>query len=252
MLLLMWEPFKPEDGIWYRWRLNSADAYLRRDDEAWRAAFKTIPFHEKSDVFEGPFEEEPPDDLPVLHAWGKGENVLLAPHLSARPYILKIKEKVRLAPEQKIRFTAALPPLLAFELAPEAIVAQVMPLTLSQTFFGRDSMGGELGHSLTVSLEQKETPSILIHCEVVIKNLSKNVLEPDKIAIHPDPLNVYVHNDTLFTDTLELEFQDTDCRTNIVQISNRGYQLISKGVKSRVGETIVRRSADIIKNITGF
>jgi hypothetical protein len=252
----MWKPFKPKNSVWYRWHLNGAGAYLRKENNAWRIAFNTIPFYEKTDAFGGPFEEEPPkdlsDSLSEFHAWGKGDMISLQPRLGTQPYIFKLQEKVRIAPEQKVNFTLSLPPLLVFELAPETILAQAMPLTLCQTFFGPDTMNGELGHSFTASLEQKETPSILINCEVILINSAKTVFEPGSIAISPEALSIYIHQDKLFADTLEFEFQETDCRTKVIEIKHKGYRLIKEGVKSGMGETFVRRSADIIRNITGL
>jgi hypothetical protein len=215
-------------------------------------ALKTIAFHDRTDVLGGPDEEEPPENLPEIRVWGKGDKVSLRPGLSDRPYILKMREKLRIAPGQKISFTAALPPLLTFELAPDTILAQSMPLGLPQTFFGPDSMNGELGFTLAAGLGQEELASVLIHCEVVIINGTKTVYEPGGIAIYPGIFNVYAHHDKLFADTLELEFHDTDYKTRIIEIKHKGYKLVSEGIKDSVGGSIVRRSADIIKSITNF
>jgi len=185
---VMWELFCPKEAVWYCWQLNGAAAYIRKEKEVWRIAFKTIPFHQKNDTWGGPDAVEPdtggPDTmeppalgtpkllegLPEVCAWGKGDKIVLQPRLSPRPYIIRLREKVRVAPGQQFHFTVALPPLLRFILVSESIaegapasecsplgitLAEAMPLTVSQTFFGPDTMNGELGHSLVVSLSQE-------------------------------------------------------------------------------------------------
>jgi len=262
----MWHSFKPKNTVWYCWRLNGAAAYLRKDKDAWQIAFKTIPFHERDDVFEGPETEDPPESLPVIHAWGSGENVFLHPYLSAQPYVLRLREKLRIAPGRHCRFTVLLPPLMKFELSPEKVLAEEMPFTMSKTFSGTDLMNGEICHSLTLFFSNNAVaasatvpdhaegakPSAFIHCDILIKNNTKAMLEPGCITIHPEPLSVYVHQSRLVTDILELDFSEADCKPRVGKIHNAGYRLVSAGVKYRAGENFARRSVDIIKDITSI
>jgi len=92
--------------------------------------------------------------------------------------------------------------------------------------------------------------NIVSYMLILITNNTKIMLEPGQIAIHTEPLNVYLCQDRLFTDALELDFRETDCKTKVVEVKNSAYQLISMGVKSGMGEIIARRSMDIIKDIT--
>jgi hypothetical protein len=161
-----------------------------------------------------------------------------------------IKENLRIATGQEVRFTVALPPQILFELEAGAVLFEFMPLILKQTFFGPNPMKGELGNFLPVSLKQEQTPSIFVHSELVIRNNAKTVLEPGEISIYSEPLNVYADQGKLLADTLEMEFQETGWKTNVVQIKNKEYRLVREGVKSRVGKTIVRHSAHILKHIT--
>jgi len=266
----MWHYFKPKNAVWYCWRLNGAAAYLRKDREAWRIAFRTIPFGDRDDVFGGPETEAPPETLPIIHAWGSGESVFLHPYLSGRPYVLRLRERLRVAPGRQCRFTVALPPLLRFELAPENVLAEEMPFLMSKTFSGPDLMSGEICHSLplvfacdlaaqtthhltatmTVPLATPAVPSAFVFCDVVVKNNTRTALEPERIIVHPEPLSVYVHRDRLVTDTLELDYSETDCKPRVNHFGNAGYRLVSAGVRYRAGENFARRSADIIKDIT--
>jgi len=268
----MWHSFKPKNAEWYRWRLNGAAAYLRRDREAWRAAFKTVPFHCRGGDFGGPEAACPPEDLPVTRAWGAGESVFLHPYLSPLPYVLRPRERLRIAPGRSCRFAVALPPLLRFELAPERVLAEEMPFTVSRTFVGPNLMHGEICHSLSLVFEHcaprhddvpddddraarrgtGEAPSALIHCDITVVNSTKSMLEPESLTIHPEPLSVYVHRDRLVTDALALDFVDGECRPRVERTVAPGHRLVSAGVKYRAGESFARRSVDIIKDITSI
>ena len=255
----MWEIFKPEDTVWYCWRLNGADAYLRKNGGSWQTAFNTIPFCERTSELSGPKIQEPPETLPLTRAWGIGEEIFLHPYLSSQPYLLKAKEKIRLAYGQQISFTAILPPNLKFEITQDIVLNEAMPLAPQKTLIGQDPMTGILAHCLSDCFtpkeegEKNENPSIFIQCEVIIKNNDKNMFEIQEFAIFPEQLNVYVCNDKLFADTVEYEncgeSLGSEQKTTISQIKNSDYRLISAAAKNGANDTLVRQSVDILKNI---
>lgn len=257
----MWDSFKPKDSIWYRWRLNGAGAYLRKEGELWQTAFTVIPFQERNVDFGGPEKQAPPDSLAITHAWGHGQQVSLHPYLSAQPYLLTVKEKMRIAPGQGVSFTATLPPVLKFEWTSDMVLSEAMPFTLPQTWFGSDTMTGVFCHAIAEGLfpspvRQAKTPSTFINCEILVKNNTKTVFELENFAVYPQPLTVYLHQGRLSADTLELtleqDFSGIEQKINIGSAKGGDYTILSPGIKSGVGETIARWSVDIIKNITGF
>ncbi|MCL2191652.1 MAG: hypothetical protein FWB79_06670 [Treponema sp.] len=251
----MWHPFVPKNAEWYRWRLNGAAAYIRRDRDSWQIAFRTIPLGELDDEIGGPETAPPPEDLPIIRAWGDGEKVFLHPYLYGKSYILAMGEKLRISPGQQCRFNVALPPVLKFELEPGRVLAEETPFTLSKTFFGPDTMHGEICHSLPAFPGDDTAASratALIRCEVVLTNKTRTMLEPERIEVNPGPLSVYVRDDRLVTDTLEIEFMEADCRLKIGKAKNREQRLVSAGVKYKAGETFARKSMDIIKDITAI
>jgi hypothetical protein len=117
-------------------------------------------------------------------------------------------------------------------------------------------MHGGFGYSLTDTLlpeelGQKEAlPSVLIWCNIIIKNSSKTTAEQEYFTVYPEPLNVYVSRGRLLTDTLELEITGTESKLNINQIKDDNCRLLSAGTKSGAGEIFVNRSVSIIKHIT--
>ena len=267
---MLWHSFKPKNAAWYCWRLNGAAAYLRRDKEAWRISFKTIPFRDREEGFGGPEAlapgDCPPESLPVIHAWGAGDSVFLHPYLSPKTYVLRLRERLRIAPGRRCSFVAALPPLLKFELG-ESLLAEEMPFAVPKTFMGPDFMNGEICHSLPLAFcrgsdaplpeapdlpAAPDAPSAFIHCDIHIVNSTKDMLEPERVAVNPEPLSVYVHQGRLVADALELEYSEADCKPRVSKITQKGYRLVSAGAKYRVGESFARRSVDIIKDITAI
>ena len=249
----MWHSFRPKNDIWYRWRLNGASAYLRKSRDSWQIAFKTIHFQDRDGEFGGPEAEDPPEGLSLIHAWGSGDSVFLHPFLSAMPYVLRMREKFRVAPGRHCRFTAKLPPLLKFELAPEKILAEEMPFGMSKTFFGENPMSGEICHSLVLAFDHDAPPpgpSAFIYCDVLITNSSKATLELERVIVHPEPLSVYVHQNRLVTDTLELDYTDADCKPRVEKCASSSYRLVSAGARYSAGESFARRGVDFIKDIT--
>jgi len=268
-IITMWHSFKPKNSVWYRWRLNGASAYLRKDHEAWQIAFRKIHFREHNGDFGGPDTAAPPEDLPVIHAWGTGESVFLHPFLCTLPYVFRLREKLRVAPGRHCCFTVALPPRLKFELTPEKVLAEEMPFTMSRTFHGSDIMHGEVCHSLRLAFGSDGAPhpmvlgaahvasgaaalesSAFIYCDVHIRNNTKDMLELERAVVNPEPLSVYSHNHTLVTDALELDYSDADCKLRVCKNTSKSYHLVSAGIKYSAGESFARRSVDIIKDIT--
>jgi hypothetical protein len=253
----MWDTFEPKDGVWYGWRLHGAAAYARKHGDAWEIAWKSLPLGEITADFGGPEIAAPPAPLPVIRIWAGGTGLSLVPALGPKPYLLTVREKARIAPGLEARFTAALPPELRFKAQPETVLGEAMPFTLPQTWLGEDTMGGEFGYSLRGGLlpqgvQDPRLPGAFIRCDIRIKNSSRSVFDLEQFALSPESLNIYACQNQLVADTLELEFSGTDQKTAIIPAKGDACRLISPGVRSSVGETIARRSVDIIKNITRF
>jgi len=253
----VWQPFRPRDGAWHRWRLNGAAAYARRDGGSWRAAFAQIPFRERTGDFGGPEEcGPPPEGSGIVHSWEGGETLLLRPCLGPQPYALRPLERLRIPPGRHCRLSVSLPPLLRLELPQGKILAEGMPFLTSRAFFGPDLMRGEIGHSLELAVGQaregEPAPSALVRCEVLIRNGTKAPIEPALIAIHPEPLSVYERGGALVSDLLELDFTDGDCRERPRRAGGPGCRLVSAGARQSAGESLARRGAGIIKDIAAI
>ena len=186
----MWDFFEPKDRLWYRWMLDGAEAFLRKNGDEWRIAFRSVPFEALSDHSGGPEAVEAPEDCAVSFVVGRGKRVALRPHLSEMPYLIVARDDVRILPGSESRFQVALPPVVRFETEGGDVLAESMPFTLSNTWFG-DKSGGTLCISMPTALDPRcrgeieesdgcgSTDSLhgsldrsgaLVHCEIVVRN----------------------------------------------------------------------------------
>lgn len=253
-----WRPFRTKNAVWYRWRLNGAAAYVRRDRDAWQVAFQTALLRDRSEGFGGPdADAPPPGDLPVARAWGDGDSAFLHPYLSPTPYVLRAAEGLRLAPGRQCRVAADLPPLLKLELAQGKALAEESPFSMPRTFCGPDTMSGEICHSLPMDSAGPDSaaaqaPSAFVRCDILVRNNTGAVLDASRIIVRPEPLSVYLHQGRLVTDTLELDYAEADCEPRAAKSSSRHYHLVSAGVRYSAGESFARRSMGIIKDIASI
>ncbi|MDR3343682.1 MAG: hypothetical protein LBT14_13060 [Treponema sp.] len=268
----MWDTVTIKDALWYQWRLNGAEAYLRRDGDTWRIAFKTIPFMDMYDDFGGVGEIAPPASLPTIMAAGKGEQVSLHPYVFKKPYFLTLQDKVRLLPDMEVRFNVALPPVLQFELAGDCLT-EGMPFLLAETWDGDDTMSGVLcavipqlirpfyygaleslppGSSLTApDAPDRFKAGSLIHGEVILRNRSKGALDLDHLVIYTESIDLFEHEGRLICDVVIVDaLGGGDLRMNTPSVVPKGYRKISAGIKDGVGDRLIRHGAGFLRNIT--
>lgn len=143
----MWNYFSPEDLQWYSWELDGARAWLRKNGEEWRLALEGIDFRAIQPGARGPIPAAPSPALPIFFGVGKGTKIALKPQLAHRPYVIAVRNDVRLLPGAEAQFDIALPPLLRFELEGGKVLLEAEPFTVPNTWFG-DKTSGNLCHSL--------------------------------------------------------------------------------------------------------
>jgi hypothetical protein len=93
----------------------------------------------------------------------------------------------------------------------------------------------------------------LIHCDLVVRNSTKNELDLKRLAIFTDLMNIYeedglLHGDTVLIDTIN----DGGLRMSVDESSLRNRKKIHTRSKSGISEVLVRRGIDFLKAITGF
>lgn len=269
----MWDFFSPEPLQWYRWRLDGAEAWLRKNGEEWRLALCSVGFRDIEADSGGPEKASPHSDLEVSFGVGLGSRVALRPRLSEIPYLIMVRNHVRLLPGSEASFSIALPPLLRFELEGGKVLLEGQPFKVSQTWFG-DKTAGNLCLSLPMSLdpqcagEQQDaaantpagsTPSTryttcrsLVQCRLVVRNASKEPVDLDRFAIFTDMINIYLQGDRLVTDTVTIiATQDGSLQTRIEK-SPASLPILQPAARSGTSEFLLKRGVSFLKSIAGL
>lgn len=267
----MWDYFEPLDNQWYRWDLNGASAFLHKTGGEWQISFNQIKFQDLKDSFGGPFFAATPGDSLVSYAIGKGKKIALRPYLSARPYLVTVQDDVRILPGAETRFKVVLPPLLRFEFPSLEYLGEKMPLILSGSWFG-DTMSGVLCHSLpsllvpgtdgnTFSardvrgavLENATDSRVMVHCDLLVSNTSKTVMDLKRVAIYTDLLNVYEKEDALVTEDVIIDsLNDGSLKMSVNRGHRKGLKKLSSSLNGGISEVLIRRGVEFLRNITSI
>ncbi|WP_304225055.1 hypothetical protein [Gracilinema caldarium] len=271
----MWDYFAPQEITWYEWRLDGGRAFLRKNGEEWRLAFLSGSFLDLNPDAGGPEPVEHPGQSPVSFAVSRGEKVALRPYYANRPYLITVRNEIKLLPGAEARFSVALPPLLRFELEDGTVLAEKQHFNLSPTWFG-DKTSGDLCLSLPLMLDPQckgEVPTkegsdgntgidiksaasackSLIHCDIIVRNVSKNELDLKRFAIYTDLMNIYEQDGFLTGDTVLIDTTaDGGLRMSVDSGAHRNRKKVHTGNRSGLSELLVRRGMNFLKSITGM
>ncbi len=268
----MWDYFEPEELRWYRWKLDGAAAWLRKNGEEWRLAVSPIPFKQIKPNTAGPEVAKAPDTLQVSFAVGPGRRVALRPRLSDMPYLVSARNDVRILPGAEAWFTIALPPVMRFELDSGQVLFEASPFTAGLTWFG-DKTAGNLCLSLPLELDpecQNETgyasvdgslPGAhrylscrsLLQCRMVVRNRSKEAIDLKRMAIYTNLINLYLKDGMVVTDTVVVVgTSDGSLQTSVDDRAYRGLPRLWAAPHTGLSEVLVRRGVSFLKAIAGL
>jgi hypothetical protein len=251
----MWKSFEPEEARWYFWNLNGAAAYLRREGDLWRVAVNSVSFQEISPLAGGPEPGLPPEKFPEYFAAAACRRVSLRPSFYEKPYCINFQDKIRLLPEAETRLKLALPPVLRLELAGGLELIRFTPFLFSETWSGNDSVSGFLCLSLPVRAFSSAFTggASFIQGELIFRNHTKNILDMDRLVLSANSLNIYEKEGRLRCETVIVDTNGGgELRITPQPGVPEGYGTITVGQKNGMGDTLIRRSTDLIKNITGI
>jgi len=268
----MWEYFEPEEQRWYRWKLDGATAWLRKNGEEWRLAVSPVSFKQIKPGASGPEPAKAPEHLPISFAVGPGRKVALRPRLGDMPYLVSARNDVRILPGAEAWFTIALPPLVRFEIEGGQILFESSPFTTGLTWFG-DKTAGSLCLSLPLELDpechnENEGRSgddslagssrylscrSLVQCRMVVRNLSKEAIDLKRMAIYTDLINLYLKDDMVVSDTVVVVgTADGSLQTSIDDKAYRGLPKVRSAPHPGLSEVLVRRGVSFLKAIAGL
>lgn len=288
----MWNYFEPKEMRWYRWELDGASVWLRKNGEEWKFAAEPIPFKSIDPGSSGPTESEEAPKLAFTLAVSNGKRIGLRPSLSEVPYLVSARNEVKIMPGSEAWFAIALPPLLRFEMEGGAILHQTSPFTVSNTWFG-DKTAGDLCLSLPIELdpycngeksfdremrgagkaggagkvgaasEADDTSGeasskylrcrSLIQCRLVVRNRSKEAVDLSRMAVFTELMNLYEKGQSLVSDTVVITATaDGSLQNSIDDKAFRELAKVHAAKKTGLSEVFVRRGVSFLRSITGI
>ncbi len=262
MLKPMWNSFNPSNGQWYRWRLNGAEIYLRKDGEEWRSVFLPIRYEDLAPIADGPELASPPTDAPVSFVIARGNRVALRPSPPRRPFLIDVGNSIRLMLGSEAYFQIDLPIEARLETENGDCVGEGLPFILTNAWFG-DKLSGVLCYYLRQNLdpysrgERKENGESarlfrsLARCKLRIRNGTKGAIDLKHIAVYTDLLPVYDSGDGLVTsDILVDSLSDGGLKMSVQTESARGPLLAAARVTQ--SELLVKRGVNFLRELTGI
>jgi hypothetical protein len=253
----MWKSFDPEPGTWYRWDLHGAAAWLKKDRSPggflWHTAFQAAPLGKVPAAPDcgGPRKGDPPEGLSCTVNYGGGPAVRLRPCSGSKPCLVKLGDRLNLLPGAEARFTLYLPPLFCFETG-DLCLDSALPYIHNETWFG-DAMLGILCLSLPPPLvfsgPEPAGPAAFIRCVLFLKNRSRTAADIGRQLIYTGPLSVYGTERGLCSDQVIVEIlSGGDLKMSTVPPGEE-HTTISPGSRNGVGDILIRRGTDFIKDI---
>lgn len=270
----MWNFFEPVDLQWYTWKLDGARAWLRKNGEEWRLALEPIDFRSIHAETDGPISALPSENISVSFAVSKGSKIALRPQLADRPYLITVRNDVRLLPGAEAQFSIALPPRFMFQLESGKVLFAAEPFIVPNTWFG-DKTSGSLCLSLPMSLDphcagEKASESSLsepgthhaarylacrslVQCKLIVRNTSKDSIDLDRLAIFTDLINIYLDGEFMQTDTVVIvATPDGELQTKIEKETKRKLPVLQAARSSGLSEVLVKRGVSFLKRIAGL
>jgi len=256
---LIWSFTFPED-IWYCWHLAGSEIFIRRRGKYWDSVCRKIPWNERDKVYSGPVQEEPAAADVAASAVNTAvqdeETAVLQMCFPEKPFLINLGS-LRLLPGTETALTLQLPPafrLIAgdsvFQADTEETLFSFTPFMLKDTWYGEDTMKGVLCSVLPGIVQPDAEPAPGIECTVLIRNRTKAQLDLTKVPLYTDTLAVYEINGKFISDRPLIEPHGNDFRETIIK--EQGVLLAPPAIKNGVGDTLIRRGTEIIRNITGL
>jgi hypothetical protein len=254
----MWKNFDPEPGKWYRWNLHGAAAWLKKEASPggvlWYTAFRTLPLGRVLAAAAdcgGPRQEEAPEGLSCTVSRGGGPAVRLRPCPGSRPCLAVLGDKINLLPGAEARFTLYLPPVFRFETG-GGCLASALPFVHSEAWFG-DPTAGLLCLYLPPALVFPDPgppgPAAFIRCALSVRNRSKTAADIGRQLVYAGSLGVYETGGGLCSDQVAVEILSGG-DLKIAAAPPRGkHTRIGPVPRSGVGDVLIRRGTDFIKDI---
>ncbi|MCX7655760.1 MAG: hypothetical protein N2Z76_04465 [Treponemataceae bacterium] len=266
----MWDFFSPKELQWYVWFLNGAKAGIRKNGEEWRIIQRPCRFEDLVEEAYGPEERASCEEENLAFGVGPARQIRLVPSFSQIPYLVLVRNEVRILPGAEAQFMVAVPPVFQFQDEESHVLYEFLPFSLSYSWFG-DKTSGTLCLSLPIALDphcKGETTTkgtqtdelnkwtraaSLIQCDITVRNATRTVLNIKRLAIYTDLMNIYYKDGRLYSDSIIIDgTPEGELRMRIDESKKRSYKKIFTAAKAGLSEILVRRGVGFLKSITGL
>ncbi|MDR2768077.1 MAG: hypothetical protein LBB82_07100 [Treponema sp.] len=268
-----WDTTELEENVWYRWMLNGAAVYLRRDASLLTCAYTAARWREKSRaafedqgaLFGGPMDAPPPSDAVYTVTASASAQAAITPFLSGKPFLAGT-EHLRLFPGAELSLRLELPPSLRLSASGETLFS-FSPFIVNETWYGEDTMTGMLCYSLRASAPQiadadpndafPRNAGAGIVCPLLVRNKSKTVLAFENLPLYTGELSIYElgrgTDAGLCTDTAVIDaWGGGEFRTSVRRPrDDDAYRLLCAGTESNMGDILIKQGTRIIKHAAG-
>ncbi len=209
-----WEPFELREGRTLHWRIGPLRLWIRR------TPVEICMSHEE-DAGEPPgvvcaVEEDAPEEVNWCR-WAvrdMAEPLRLKPLMPDRPVVVRPEAELSFRENSEGVFYARIPFWIAVMPADETVQKPfcVFPTrSLSNTWFGPDTTKGELCYAMQSSarrsLEGAEPMPYRAVCPIMIKNVSHDPCQFERLCIRTEHLSIYHYEGRLWTSRPEMTFR---------------------------------------------
>lgn len=179
----------------------------RREKEGWfimTGEASELPDLEKQDLSTGEYYQT-----------GKSNSLHFLPALPSKPLVFK-GSRLFVVPKQRITFFIKIPlniEIFYSKVQPENLLKEIVPVRLSDTWFGAADSGEQAySHNSVFFLQSEQIKTSMLEsvCPVSIINQSPGMLEVERLIIRTDNLALYMNNQKLVTSVLEIEYKGKD------------------------------------------
>jgi hypothetical protein len=132
------------------------------------------------------------------------------------------------------------------------ILFNFAPFIVKQTWYGEDNVSGEIGSSLSPMVPNGDNDHATlpgIGCTLFVRNRNKTMLPLDKVPLNTGILAIYESNGNFICDDPVIDVYGKEFNLSIKPAKA---SLLTPAGKSEMGETLIHRGTQIIKNLTRF
>ncbi len=217
-----WNPVGIDKNQTLHWHIGALRLWIRRTGSELCIYHEETP--EETSTLLCAADQPAPEDA-TWQRWSVGEEsskLQLKPVMPDRPVVVRPENALAFCKNVEEIFYARIPfrvSILTGEETAENLLWEIPTRTLSNTWFGPDTMRGELCYgmqsSARQSLEGVEPVAHRVICPVMLKNTSDGLFDLKRLCIYTQHLNVYCYAGKLWTSRQEITFRGENKRDQL-------------------------------------